>query len=317
MSLFSNPLEDENRQTDDIEMTEASSGEEQQDQTTSSTSILIPSEIANENTVDVLPVLPVLPVVPALQALLELPELPVFPVLPALPVLPMKNKCVIVEIHFNSYGFNKERLTKEWIDYRIKIFMMYTCRCLMKQTNKNFKALVYYADRTESLIQRALRKYKKLPSNIQFVRISDRNKRVLGCLKGFRHVYFVRVDSDDMYRKNFIAQLHAFKPKPSTEALINQRGFWYDSRRKRMAAVVRKSPPFYTLIFKTEDFENGIRYPLKGHGSVIRLRHEKLKPRNYMVVIHGKNTSTRYKIRKKTDYRVKRKLFRKIMKMYR
>lgn len=305
MNQSSNPLEDEHHQTDDIKITEDSSGEEHQDQTTSSTSMLIPTEIANENKVDVLPILPALPVVSDLQA---------FPVLPA---LPMKNKCVIVEIHFNSYGFKKERFTKKWIDYRIKIFMLYTYRCLLKQTNKNFKTFIYYADRTESLIHRALRKYKKLAPHIQFVKISARNKRVLDCLEGFKHVYFVRIDSDDMYCKTFIAQLHAFKPKPSTKALINQRGFWYDSNRKRMAAVIRKSPPFYTLIYKTEDFKNGMRYLLKGHGSVIRLRHEKLKPRNYMVIIHGKNTSTRFRIRKKTDYRVKRKLFEKIMKMYR
>lgn len=303
MSLFSNPMDEEQQQNADIEIAEDSSGEESQEQETSNTSILIPSETANEMTDDVLPVQPVV--------------LPMQLVQPELPVLPLNNKCVIVEIHFNSYGFKKERLTKKWIDYRIKIFMMYTCRCLMKQTNKNFKAFIYYADQTESLVHGAVRRYKKLPSNIQFVRISDRDKRVLDCLEGFKHVYFVRVDSDDMYRKNFIAQLHAFKPKSSTKALINQRGFWYDSNRKRMAAVVRKSPPFYTLIFKTEDYKKGMRYPLKGHGSVIRLRHEKLKPRNYMVIIHDKNTSTRYRIHKKTDYRVNRKRIGKIMKLYR
>lgn len=302
MNPFSKPIEEKHHQTEDIEKVVDSSEEEHQEQETNDTSILIPSETANENTDDILQVLPML---------LEPP------IEPVLPIRPLINKSVIVEIHFNSYGFKKERFTKKWIDYRIKIFMMYTCRSLMKQTNKNFKAFIYYADQSNSLIQRALRRYKKLPSNIQFVRISDRNKRVLDCLEGFKHVYFVRVDSDDMYRKNFIAQLHAFKPKPSTKALINQRGFWYDSNRKRLAAVVRKSPPFYTLIFKTEDFKKGMRYPLKGHGSVIRLSHEKLKPRNYMVVIHGKNTSTRYRIQKKTDYRVKRKRIRKILKLYR
>lgn len=308
MSIFSNPMDEEHHQTGDTEITEDPSGEEAQDQETSNTFISILSEAVNVITDDVLTVQPVQPVLSAQ---------PVQSVQLMQPVQPLKNKCVIVEIHFNSYGFKKERFTKKWIDYRIKIFMMYTCRCLMKQTNKNFKAFIYYADQSNSLIQRALRRYKKLPSNIQFVRISDRDKRVLDCLEGFKHVYFVRVDSDDMYRKNFIAQLHAFKPKPSTKALINQRGFWYDSNRKRLAAVVRNSPPFYTLIFKTEDYKKGMRYPLKGHGSVIRLPHEKFKPRNYMVVIHGKNTSTRYRIRKKTDYRVNRKRIGKIMKLYR
>ncbi|MFS0907753.1 glycosyltransferase, partial [Priestia aryabhattai] len=80
----------------------------------------------------------------------------------------MKKK-IIVEIHFNAFGFTPDRFEKKWIDHRMALFMKYAVSSLKKQTNQNFLTLVRYEDSTEKLIKEALAQYKKLPSNIKFV----------------------------------------------------------------------------------------------------------------------------------------------------
>lgn len=102
----------------------------------------------------------------------------------------------------------------------------------------------------------------------------------------------VRLDCDDMYHKNFIQKLHDYTPKKSAKALINQNGYIYDSIKKGIIKTYRKSPPFYTLIYKVDDYINGKRYNMPGgHTYAIKLSHEILAGRNYVIVIHSKNTS--------------------------
>lgn len=43
------------------------------------------------------------------------------------------------------------------------------------------------------------------------------------------YIYIVRLDSDDLYHKTYIQQLHDYKPKKDTEVLINKNGYLYDS----------------------------------------------------------------------------------------
>ena len=71
-------------------------------------------------------------------------------------------KVIIIESWFNIIPAKKERLTKEWIESRINIFMNYTLKSLQAQTNQNFLALLQYDDRSKSLIKYELDKYKIL-----------------------------------------------------------------------------------------------------------------------------------------------------------
>ncbi|OXM83450.1 glycosyltransferase [Paenibacillus rigui] len=210
----------------------------------------------------------------------------------------MPHKKIIIGIEFNNRSTRGKEwrigLRKSWIEYRMSIFMKYTLRSLKKQTNQNFTALIRYADRTEQLIQQTLMKYKPLPRNIRFVRESLYIPTQRKLCRGYPYLYLVRLDCDDVYHKSFIQQLSKFHPKPGTQALINQRGYVYDSVRHRIANITKYSPPFYTLIYRTKAYFQGKRYRLPGgHTAVIRLKHEILNKkgkRNYMVVVHRRNT---------------------------
>lgn len=178
----------------------------------------------------------------------------------------------------------------------MKIFMKYTRRSLQRQTNQDFVALVEYEDRSRKKIKRQLRKYSKLPKNIRFVPKSSYQKRLMKRLKGYRYLYLVRLDSDDLYRRSYIQQLKQHRIRKGTSAIINQNGYMYDSKKKRIAPMYAKSPAFYTLIYKVKDYKKGKRYRLRGgHPAVIRLRHDKLRRRNYVHIIHSGNTTSKFR----------------------
>lgn len=220
----------------------------------------------------------------------------------------MLTKKIIFGIEFNSRsGFKpkyKIGLTAGWIRYRMSVFMKYTLQSLKKQTNQDFVALIQYADSTEDLINQELRKYEPLPENIQFLPRSSYQAKMMELITGFDYLFLVRLDCDDMYHKSMVQQLKNCNPKPNTQALINQNGYMYDAVRKRISPAHFKSPPFYTLIYKVEEFMQGRRYRTPGgHRSVIRMKHQILTSkgnRNFMIVIHKRNTLNQLLLRKKS-----------------
>ncbi|GGG73061.1 glycosyltransferase [Paenibacillus radicis (ex Gao et al. 2016)] len=219
----------------------------------------------------------------------------------------MAKKVIIVGIEFNNRstrgGPYKVGLTQEWIEYRMNVFMKYTMNSLKKQTNQQFTALIRYASVTEELIQKTLEKHEPLPDNIRFVpeeQYIEAQKELAGDAKW---LYLVRLDCDDTYKKTLIQQLHEWKPKEGTRALVNQLGYIYDSLRHRISPVKKTSPPFYTWIYKSVDYFNGKRYKIKGgHPAVVKHKHEILTSkgrRNYLVVVHQRNTLNQRLLKRK------------------
>ncbi|MDI3089732.1 glycosyltransferase [Priestia megaterium] len=205
----------------------------------------------------------------------------------------MKKK-IIVEIHFNAFGFTPDRFEKKWIDHRMDLFMKYAVSSLKKQTNQDFLTLVRYEDSTEKLIKEALARYKKLPSNIKFVNKAEHMNGLKESCQSNDYIYIVRLDSDDLYHKTYIQQLHDYKPKKDTEVLINQNGYLYDSVTGRIAHYYHFSPQFYVYIYKSDEYLEGKRYRPGGHGNVIKkFKYELLKNRNYVNVIHKQNVSNK------------------------
>ncbi|QMV40796.1 hypothetical protein FPL14_05935 [Cohnella cholangitidis] len=172
--------------------------------------------------------------------------------------------------------------------------MKYTLQSLIKQNNQQFTALIRYAEASEDIVQKALSAYDPLPSNVRFIPNGSNIPTQRSLSQGYEELYLVRLDCDDTYRKSFIRQLQEVTPKPDTLALLNQHGYVYDSLNHRMAYIRRSSPPFYTWIYKTDEYFNSNRRYIRGHRKVIRYKHEILtddgKP-NFMIVVHERNTS--------------------------
>ncbi|MGF7060015.1 glycosyltransferase [Brassicibacter mesophilus] len=184
---------------------------------------------------------------------------------------------------------------KEWLAQRISIFMRYTLQSLKNQTNQNFLALIVYDTKSKEIIESTLAKNKVLSENIRFVTPIEHYNQILESTKGYDYLYLVRLDSDDMYHKSFVQQLHDYNPKDDTQILICQKGYIYDSVNNRLAKYFHFSPQFYTLIYKVEDYIHGKRHDLGGsHGGAIKLNHEILEEPNYINHAHSNNTAIKF-----------------------
>lgn len=213
----------------------------------------------------------------------------------------MINKKIIVFSAFNTFRFRDCRTSKDWIDTRINIFMNYTLRSLKNQINQNFLAFLLYDPDTEDMIRDTLGKYKQLPENIQFINNKFFNSIIKENIKDYDYLYLVRIDCDDMYHVSYIQQLHDFQHKEETKAIINQQGYLYDSVGKRLANYFYESPPFYTLIYKSEDYIKGLRYKLPGgHSGAVQLPHEIIDKKNFVFHIHSVNTLNKFNQRYNT-----------------
>ncbi|WML35815.1 glycosyltransferase [Clostridium sp. OS1-26] len=204
----------------------------------------------------------------------------------------MKQKKIIIVSRFNNVpSKSKIALTKKWIDTRMDIFMNYTLHSFKAQTNQDFTSYLLYNKTTEDLVQNSISRYKKLPENVKFVSSNLYSVKLKEEIKDFEYVYLVRIDCDDMYHISYVQQLADFEPKSETKAIINQKGYLYDSVGKRLADYFSKSPPFYTLIYKSKEYINGLRYTLPGgHPGAIQLPHEIIDKRNFVYHVHSTNT---------------------------
>ena len=204
------------------------------------------------------------------------------------------NKKIIIQIPFNVQGFNENNeLNSEWIKYRLKIFINYTLKSLIAQTNQYFTALLKCKDITLPIIKKEIG--SGLPENILIVGKNEYQNKIKELIKDYNYFYSVRMDSDDMYVKTFVDMLHNYPPKSETEVLINQNCYVYDIYQKRIAYFWYNSPPSYTLIYRVKDYVEGKRYYLKnGHGGAILLKHELISGINSLDTIHKKNDSSTF-----------------------
>lgn len=214
-------------------------------------------------------------------------------------------KKTIVQIIFNAWAPKslKEQgaqLTEKWIKERLAIFDHFTAQSLRVQTDPNFDVLVVYDPRSEEIVQEALKGYH-FPHQFSFICKGKLDEEINKRIEGSEYFYLVRLDSDDMYHHQFMEKINRHEPDGQTEMLIAQDGYLYDAIHHRLARIHYPSPPFYTQIYKTEEYLAGKRYQLKGHQSVIHFKHQIIEGAQYVVVIHSQNTSTTFRPKRKED----------------
>ncbi|PYZ95884.1 hypothetical protein CR205_16020 [Alteribacter lacisalsi] len=214
----------------------------------------------------------------------------------------LASRRVIIRIPLNAWAFGgDERLSREWIANRLSIFNRFTLRSLKNQTNQNFTALVAYDKRSEAIINDELEKYD-IPDNVVFVSGKEIDPLMDRMVAECEYVLFARIDSDDMYHADVVDELHKKDIREDTEMILNQDGYLYDEGNNQLAYVHFPSPPFYTQVYKSSDFLAGKRFETKSHRDISSFNWELLNSnRNYIVIIHGQNTSTRFKPKSEDD----------------
>lgn len=210
-------------------------------------------------------------------------------------------KTMIIDIPFNTdtHPFwpefderydvvKRESKTKEWINYRIDLFMKYTVPSLMYQTNQAYKCIVRYAKESEWLIAEALVRHQKLPKNIIFTTQGDRC--IENLIKGYQYIYHIRIDSDNMFTQDYIEQLYHIERYEGLQCILSQKGYLYDVDVGRLADMYHISPSIYALVYKVEDFLSGVRYTLiDDHWGAYRLEKKIMLTHDYIITTHSKN----------------------------
>lgn len=219
----------------------------------------------------------------------------------------MENKILmVIDIPFNvpenpfwpgfkdAYNDSKKlSQTKEWIEYRIEIFNKYTLKSLKNQTNQNFKCIMRYTKETEALLFNALSKYDRLPDNVIFTTGGD--DVIYDLIQENNYMYHIRIDSDNMFSKDFIEILYNTKYFEGLECILCQKGYIYELDSGRLALMKHGSPSFYALIYTSDDFFFGFRHNTEpDHWGAINLIHEVLDEYSYLVTVHGKNLSNNF-----------------------
>lgn len=220
----------------------------------------------------------------------------------------MSTKKIIVDIPFNinftNYFddastqaiFNKSfsaTQQKDWIDYRIDIFMKYTGNCLINQTNQNFTCYVRYSESTEDLIFEALSKYPKLPDNIIF--ISDPTEYISKAVEENDYLYHVNIDSDNMYDIDFIDQLDKFDYVDGVECLLCHDGYIYDSNTDRLAKITHFSPSLYVYVYTKRTYKMYFKKRLfEPHALCQHKVNLPIPGRTYMIITHVKNLDNNF-----------------------
>lgn len=225
------------------------------------------------------------------------------------------HKKIIVNISFNAWTLNdvdNKRLTRDWISSRMDIFMRFTAKNLMSQTNKNFDVVIQYENESQDIIFEELNRYPKLPSNFHFVSKKEYSHEVEKLINGYTYTYITRLDSDDMFDIDFFEMLHQYVPAKNTAVLICQNGYRYNYTDGTLATFNKESPPFYTLIYKTKDYLAGKRHEFHGHRELINLPHEIIGYRCFCVTVHTQNTTTNFNLYK-TDRVIDDEIVKKIV----
>jgi len=206
------------------------------------------------------------------------------------------------------YSDFSRRLNKpsDWWEYRLDIFKNYTLNSLANQTNKNFWFMLNLRDKFPKELMSKLDTILCNFSNSSGIPhfytypddIDDLPKRARMHLPESEYIFLTRIDSDDLYHQDAIAEIqtHEYRHRG---ALVFQKGYCYDVENKRLQHYQMPSPPFCTILFPREvfiDVNKAREYMnIQGHDQVFgQMNSIALSENKFIVLIHGKNNRSQY-----------------------
>lgn len=208
---------------------------------------------------------------------------------------------VVIWSPLNTSGFNTDlEKNKDWLNRRIEILNKYVIPSLNYQVDKDFLWFLEVREDTTDIIvpkldfldvpvvicERPVVHDWKLGKGLAWERqTKDIKKHITD-----KVFYDVRLNSDDLYRKDFVRDLKKIKTKKGTQAIIPRNGYlWYVAPD----VVVQRnhySPPFHAFIYNTQKYLDGLRYKTrKGHVGVRKLNHVVMPDRYWCWLVHDVN----------------------------
>lgn len=207
----------------------------------------------------------------------------------------------VILIHFNDLNWNKNipRLTKDWIEHRMTIFMNYTFKSLKGQTNQDFETIILYDILSEELIFEALNAYNSLPHNMHFMPKKEGLKYIKKSLDSYDYLCFTKLDSDNMYHTSYMEFLHNYNPKETSEFLAFSKGYAFNALTGELATYTATREYFYVRLLKVEDYLKGNLppIPIGQTESAKQIAYELIEDVPiFTIVCHGTNVNNTYRL---------------------
>ena len=204
------------------------------------------------------------------------------------------NTKFIITVPFNNRKFRPERLTKEWIEHRMEIFMNTGYKSLMSQTNQQYEAVVFYDIESENEIKTALKPFEPLADNVYFMDVKTGVNYIKESLKGYDYLCYTKMDTDNMYHESYIQYLYDYMPKEESHCLAFTKGYSYNAFTGEMAKYIARREYFYTQLYTTKEYLEGARrkFPIGGEESAKNIPHELIEDREmFMIMCHDSNVN--------------------------
>jgi tetratricopeptide (TPR) repeat protein len=188
------------------------------------------------------------------------------------------------------------RLSRPWIAYRIRLFMNYTCKSLINQTNQNFHALLLCDGASLDIVRDEISKYYALPRNIEIIDGDAHEARLAELMDGSEFYCQTKLDSDNMYHKHYVDYLHHHVPEPETKFLAFTKGYTFDANGGAIALYRATREYFYARVGRVEDWadDSKVAQPLGQTERAATIPHELIhEPAMLMITCHDTNVSNR------------------------
>ena len=133
----------------------------------------------------------------------------------------------------------------KWLDYRLDIFQRYTLRSLISQTDGIFRIWMICEEGSEDILMpkiEAMKKQDPMTAVVDFV--FDEQAACDPLLDNQQPIYFLKLDSDDMYHRDTIRKTkEILGPLSDMPMLMFCNGYVYDIRTGRISEFEQWSPP--------------------------------------------------------------------------
>lgn len=146
----------------------------------------------------------------------------------------------------------------EWLDYRLEIFRRYTLKSLLNQTDSHFRIWMACLEGSEDILAPKIEIAKKKDPMMDIVDfVFDEKSACDRIVDNAEPIYFLKLDSDDMYRKDTIKKTRELlRHSKDISLAMFCNGFIYDMKTEKLHAFTRWSITTYAIFYPRRTFSH-------------------------------------------------------------
>ncbi|MCK4792381.1 MAG: hypothetical protein KAV87_52110 [Desulfobacteraceae bacterium] len=172
----------------------------------------------------------------------------------------MDNYYILVLFNIKGAGLGNNT-DSDWLDYRLEIFQRYTLRSLANQNDGIFRVWMTCLEESEDILTPKIEVTKKKNPMMAIVDfIFDEQAACDRLTDNKESIYFLKLDSDDMYHRNTIKKTKQILSPyiailDDIPIVMFCDGYIYDIRTKKMATFTQWSPPNIAVKYPPGTFD--------------------------------------------------------------